>query len=147
MKSSAARPRMLAAAACALVFAAVSTAGCTAAQHQVVGSGESCSSCHSEEKAVFDLGVEPPAGTIESGSSVTVKTDARVVAVCEPAFTAQDGSSFVPTEASSVTVVDGEAVVQLQDGLWALCVDEGDSARARLVQADSGNSEAVVVEL
>ena len=38
-------------------------------------------------------------------------------------------------------------VVELEDGLWALCLDEGDKARAKLVRVDSASDATAVVEL
>lgn len=131
----------------ALAAGLFSLAGCAAGQHQVIDAGEACSSCHSDEKATYEWGTDVPSSTVESGASVTVRTDAPSVAVCRPVFTAQDGSGFVPEKLTDATVRDGEAVVSLEDGLWALCVDEGDAARARLVHVDSANSESAVFEL
>ena len=68
-----------------------------------------------------------PSETVESGSRVQVKTSGAAVAVvARPVFTAEDGSGFVPVIDSSVALDGGEAVVELEDGLWALCLDEGD---------------------
>ena len=72
-----------------------------------------------------------PLNVEESGSRVTVETDAETIAICRPVLTTEDGSSFVPEKVSEVSVVDGQATVELEDGLWALCVDEGDTARAK----------------
>lgn len=136
----------LACAAC-LALSAVLLAGCAGSgQHQVIGASETCASCHSEEKPVFE-GVEVPASAVRSDGSVTIKADAPSVTVCRPVFTAQDGSSYVPEESASASLVDGQAVVELDEGLWALCVDEGDAARARLVHVGAGNPEGAVVEL
>lgn len=136
-------------ASAALALALAALVGCAGGSHQVIGANESCASCHSEERETFDWGVAVPAGTVESGPSVTVKArgDASSVSVCVPAFTAEDGSAFVPVEAAKVAVSGGEAVVELEDGLWALCIDEGDSARSRLVHVASTSGEAAVVEL
>ena len=53
----------------------------------------------------------------------------------------------MPVIDSSVAVDGGEAVVELEDGLWALCLDEGDKARAKLVRVDSASDATAVVEL
>ena len=131
----------------ALVSTLLLLAGCAAGQHQIVDASETCASCHSEEKPVYEWGTEVPAGAVESAASVTVKAEASSIVVCRPVFTAQDGSSYVPEKVSSVSLADGQAVVELEDGLWALCVDEGDAARAKLVHVGSEGSEGVVVEL
>ena len=131
--------RVLAAAALPLMGAAT-LAGCSgASQHQVIDRNVACSSCHSDEK---------PSETVESGSRVQVKTSGAAVAVvARPVFTAEDGSGFVPVIDSSVALDGGEAVVELEDGLWALCLDEGDKARAKLVRVDSASDATAVVEL
>ncbi|MFR5195871.1 MAG: hypothetical protein ACLTEX_11245, partial [Eggerthella lenta] len=70
-----------------------------------------------------------------------------VAVVARPVFTAEDGSGFVPVIDSTVALDGGEAVVELEDGLWALCLDEGDKARAKLVRVDSASDATAVVEL
>lgn len=139
--------RVLAAAALPLM-GAVTLAGCSgASQHQVIDRNVACSSCHSVEKPVYE-GATVPSETVESGSRVQVKTSGAAVAVvARPVFTAEDGSGFVPVVDSSVALDGGEAVVELEDGLWALCLDEGDKARAKLVRVDSASDATAVVEL
>ena len=151
--------RVLAAAALPLMGAAT-LAGCSgASQHQVIDRNVACSSCHSDEKPVYE-GATVPSETVESGSvsythlrvesgsRVQVKTSGAAVAVvARPVFTAEDGSGFVPVIDSSVALDGGEAVVELEDGLWALCLDEGDKARAKLVRVDSASDATAVVEL
>ena len=139
--------RVLAAAALPLMGAAT-LAGCSgASQHQVIDRNVACSSCHSDEKPVYE-GATVPSETVESGSRVQVKTSGAAVAVvARPVFTAEDGSGFVPVIASSGALDGGEAVVELEDGLWALCLDEGDKARAKLVRVDSASDATAVVEL
>ena len=122
-------------------------AGCSPAQHQVIESGEECRGCHSEEKPTYEWSAEKLSNVAESGSRVTVETDAASIAVCRPVLTAEDGSSFVPERVSEASVVDGQADVELEDGLWALCVDEGDTARAKLVHVDSSSASGAVVKL
>ena len=111
--------RVLAAAALPLM-GAVTLAGCSgASQHQVIDRNVACSSCHSDEKPVYE-GATVPSETVESGSRVQVKTSGAAVAVvARPVFTAEDGSGFVPVIDSSVALDGGEAVVELEDGLWA----------------------------
>ena len=87
--------RVLAAAALPLMGAAT-LAGCSgASQHQVIDRNVACSSCHSDEKPVYE-GATVPSETVESG---------------------------------------------------ALCLDEGDKARAKLVRVDSASDATAVVEL
>ena len=139
--------RVLAAAALPLM-GAVTLAGCSgASQHQVIDRNVACSSCHSDEKPVYE-GATVPSETVESGSRVQVKTSGAAVAVvARPVFTAEDGSGFVPVIDSTVALDGGEAVVELEDGLWALCLDEGDTARAKLVRVDSAGDAPAVGEL
>ena len=119
----------------------------SASQHQVIDRNVACSSCHSDEKPGYE-GATVPSETVESGSRVQVKTSGAAVAVvARPVFTAEDGSGFVPVIDSSVALDGGEAVVELEDGLWALCLDEGDKARAKLVRVDSASDATAVVEL
>ena len=122
-------------------------AGCSPAQHQVIESGEECRGCHSEERPAYEWSAGMPLNVEESGSRVTVETDAETIAICRPVLTTEDGSSFVPEKVSEVSVVDGQATVELEDGLWALCVDEGDTARAKLVHVDSSSASDAVVKL
>ncbi|WP_270298159.1 hypothetical protein [Eggerthella sinensis] len=146
MRTAALRPLPLAlAAACALG----ALAGCSSGSHQVIDANESCVSCHSDEKETFEWGVPVPDGVIECGPSVAVKVkgDASSIAVCTPVFTAENGSTFVPVQQMTAALSGGEAVLELDDGLWALCVDEGDHARSQLVRVDSSNGETAVVEL
>lgn len=110
--------------------------GCAAGPHQVIGANDECPTCHSDQKATYEV----DAGTVnaaQAGSTVAVETQASEIAVCRPTFTAQDGSYFVPVEVRTVPVVDGRATVELEDGLWALCIDKGDTATSMLVSADS----------
>jgi hypothetical protein len=144
MRTAALRPLSLALAASCALGALV---GCSSGSHQVIDANEGCASCHSDEKETFAPGENALAGTLESGSTVTVRADAASIAVCTPTFTAADGSTFVPVQQSTAALSGGEAVLELDDGLWALCVDEGDHARSQLVRVDSSNGETAVVEL
>ena len=73
--------------------------------------------------------------------------DAAAVVVAEPLFTSEDGARFVPVQVRTVSLSGGEAALELDDGLWALCVDDGDAARAQLVRVDSASDAIAVVEL
>lgn len=125
----------------------VALTGCSAAQHQIIDAGQDCKACHSEEKPTYEGGAGVPADVVESGAQVTVETDAASIVVCRPVFTSEDGSTFVPEKASSAPVSGGRATVELEDGLWALCVDEGDTARAQLIHVDSSSASTAVVKL
>ena len=107
MRTAALRPLSLALAASCALGALV---GCSSGSHQVIDANEGCASCHSDEKETFAPGENAPAGTLESGSTVTVRADAASIAVCTPTFTAADGSTFVPVQQSTAALSGGEAV-------------------------------------
>lgn len=140
--------RALAPALALSLAAATALAGCSgASQHQVIDANEACATCHSEEKPSYER-VEDPAGTAQSGTQVRVKVpDAAAVVVAEPLFTSEDGARFVPVQVRTASLSGGEAALELDDGLWALCVDDGDVARAQLVRVDSASDAVAVVEL
>ncbi|RNL48375.1 hypothetical protein [Paraeggerthella hongkongensis] len=142
-----AKPRFSVIGVCALAVFAAALSGCTSGQHQVIDANEACVSCHPDGKAVRFWGADVPADVIESGTAVTVRTDAVSVLVCEPAFTSEDGSSFVPVLDSAVSTRGEETIVRLADGLWALCTDHDGSVRAQLVHVSSSSPHAAVVEL
>lgn len=148
MKSAARRFSRALAALSPLLLATLLFAGCSgSAQHQVVSAVGECSSCHSEEKPLFEWGVSVPEDTVESASSVTVSADADEVVVCVPRFTVEDGSRYVPVEAARAALDGGTATFELEEGLWAICVEEGDTARARLVHVDPSRADAASIEL
>ena len=125
----------------AMAFALV---GCGSGQHEVIDQGQDCSSCHSGSKQVYDD--VAPSSAVQSNGSVSVRTSAEQVLVCNPIFVSQDGSKFVPEQASSVKVVDGSAQLQLSEGTWALCTN-GKDAKAQLVTVSPDASEPADVEL
>ena len=118
--------------------------GCGSGQHEVIDQGQDCSSCHSGSKQVYD-GVAP-SSAVQSEGSVSVRTAAEQVLVCKPIFVSQDGSKFVPEQASSVKVVDGSAQLQLPEGTWALCTN-GKDVKAQLVTVSPDASGSADVEL
>lgn len=127
--------------ALAMAFALV---GCGSGQHEVIDQGQDCSSCHSGSKQVYD-GVAP-SSAVQSDGSVSVRTSAEQVLVCNPIFVSQDGSKFVPEQASSVKVIDGSAQLQLSEGTWALCTN-GKDVKAQLVTVSPDASGSADVEL
>lgn len=127
--------------ALAMAFALV---GCGSGQHEVIDQGQDCSSCHSGSKRVYD-GVAP-SSAVQSDGSVSVRTSAEQVLVCNPIFVSQDGSKFVPEQASSVKVIDGSAQLQLSEGTWALCTN-GKDIKAQLVTVSPDASGSADVEL
>lgn len=127
--------------ALAMAFALV---GCGSGQHEVIDQGQDCSSCHSGSKQVYD-GVAP-SSAVQSDGSVSVRTSAEQVLVCNPIFVSQDGSKFVPEQASSVKVIDGSAQLQLSEGTWALYTN-GKDIKAQLVTVSPDASGSADVEL
>lgn len=127
--------------ALAMAFALV---GCGSGQHEVIDQGQDCSSCHSGSKQVYDGVV--PSSAVQSDGSVSVRTSAEQVLVCNPIFVSQDGSKFVPEQASSVKVIDGSAQLQLSEGTWALCTN-GKDIKAQLVTVSPDASGSADVEL
>lgn len=130
-----------AAIALAMAFALV---GCGSGQHEVIDQGQDCSSCHSGSKQVYDD--VAPSSAVQSNGSVSVRTSAEQVLICKPIFVSQDGSKFVPEQASSVKVVDGLAQLQLSEGTWALCTN-GKDVKAQLVTVSPDASGSADVEL
>ena len=126
-------------------LAAVPLAGCSGG-HQVIEAGEDCSSCHADEKAVFEIsGV--PEGAVESGSRVVVETQAASVSVCVPLLASEDGSYYVFEERSRASAEDGRVELELEYGLWALCPDGGGTSASVRVHVDSSRSDAATVGL
>lgn len=130
-----------------LVFAAVLLGmfGCAPSQHQIIGTNESCVTCHADGKTTYEVGT--PFDVVQTGSTVMVNTQADSLVVCTPTFTSEDGSHYVPVQVTVVKVEGQEKSIELEDGLWALCVDEGDTARTKLVSVNSSRTESAVVEL
>lgn len=114
-------------------------AGCSGGNtHQIIAAGQDCSACHSDEKATFE--VAQPKDAAETSGEVIVKTSAGKLVVCEVVFTSEDGSSYVPVQHSTVTVADGQASITLDEGTWAVCIDEGGSSKSVLVTATSNST-------
>lgn len=122
------------------VAGAAMLAGCSGGNtHQIIAAGQDCSACHSSEKATFE--VAQPKDAAETSGKVIVKTSADKLVICEVVFTAEDGSSYVPVQHNTVAVADGQASISLDEGTWAICINEGGSSKSVLVQA-TGNSIA-----
>lgn len=115
-------------------------AGCShkGTQHQIVDASESCTTCHGE-KQTFDTTAHSDA--IQSNGTVHVKTDATQIVVCKPVFTSSDGSAWTPIRDHAVAVPNGQADVELSEGIWAICVDNGDSSTGKIVVVSSDAAE------
>ena len=115
--------------------------------HEILDSGEECLSCHEEEPQTYELDSAPSSAT-DCGTTITVTTDAEEVYVCDPTFASEDGAKYVPFAETRVSVSDGQATVDLEEGVWAICIDNGDgSSKGVLVNASASNSEEVTIEL
>lgn len=116
--------------------------GCSGA-HQVIGYGESCSSCHSDSKSTYE--VSSPKDAVTCNGQITVKTSASSVVVCKPTFISEDGSSYVPEQSKTVNVSGGQASLQLDAGTWALVVADGDNVKSsKLIVVDPSSASADV---
>lgn len=118
--------------------------GCGAKQHEIIDQGKSCASCHSDNKQTYE--VDLPASAAQSTGQVNVKTNASQVIIAKPTFISQDGSKFVPEQVSTQSVSDGQATVQLGEGTWAVCTNEG-QVKAKLVVVSAQAAGAADVEL
>lgn len=134
-------------AGCMVALSAVcafSFAGCGAKQHEIIDQGKSCASCHSDVKQTYD--VEQPANAAQSTGQVNVKTDASQVIIARPTFISQDGSKFVPEQVSTQSVANGQATVELSEGTWVVCTNDG-RVKAKLVVVSQQAAGAADVEL
>ncbi|MCD8199407.1 MAG: hypothetical protein LUD25_00335 [Coriobacteriaceae bacterium] len=120
----------------------LSLAGC-GNDHQVIPQGKSCLSCHSEDKETYDI-TEAPESAIETGTTLTVQTNADSIVVCTPIFTSEDGSTYTPVQYSTSTVTDGEVTLELDEGMWAIAIDKGDSSTSKLVNVVPGADPATI---
>lgn len=130
--------------ACAVAVCALFGLSACSGTHELIGSGKSCTSCHSDAKQTYD--VSSPAGAIASNGTVEVKTSASQVVVCKPTFISEDGSRFVPEQYSTASVSDGKAEVSLDEGTWVLCTVDGTAVQksAVVVVSSTGASSAEV---
>ncbi len=126
------------------VVCACGFAGCGAKQHEIIDQGKSCVSCHSDNKQTYD--VEQPASAAQSTGQVNVKTNASQVIIAKPTFISEDGSKFVPEQVSAQNVSDGQATVQLPEGTWAVCTNDG-QVKAKVVVVNAQAAGAADVEL
>ena len=124
-----------------IVAAGTALMGCSSSTHEVIESSETCMSCHGEEKTTYDI---EPENTQAVASTVTVSTSATTVYVCEPLFAYEDDDSFyVPRMVSSVSVTDGSATIQLEEGTWALVAGQDTSASRVLVHVSSDGVQEI----
>ena len=112
-------------------------AGCAGGNtHQVIAMGQNCSSCHPDEKTTYKAIL--PKNITEADGEVTVRISADKLVVCEVKFTSEDSSRYVPVNHGTVNVENGEAVITPSEGIWAICIDEGDFSKSELVHLEGG---------
>lgn len=136
--------------ACFSIFAlglTLTLCACSQANsHEILTSQETCSDCHSDEKPVYSATSSDTA--LICDTRVTVETEESHVVLCEPLFINEEASSFVPKELKRYPVQDGQVVISgLDSGLWALCVDYGDSSKGVLINVEVGSSYQASVML
>lgn len=126
--------------AAALIVPGIALTGCGTAQHQVIKANDSCISCHDASMEA----AEAPVSALEAtsvGLELTVETSRATVSVCEPLYTHNATVPYVPREVRSVQVVNGKATVRLEEGLWAIAVQEaGGATTSVLVEATADGS-------
>ncbi len=123
------------------VACAVGLSGCAGA-HEIIASGEQCTSCH-DEKSTYE--VSAPKDAVDCGTQLTVETSAPTVVIAKPIFISEDGSSYVPQRASQANVKDGAATLTLEEGTWAICAADGDKVSAsKIVQVSASGSAATI---
>lgn len=126
--------------ASALAVAITALTGCGIAQHQVIKANDRCIACHDANMKEADT----PAASLEItsvGLELTVETSHATVSVCEPLYTDNAAVPYVPREIRSAKVVDGKATVQLEEGIWAIAVQEaGGATTSVLVEATADGS-------
>ena len=128
------------------MFAMCVLSGCSGNNHQIIGASQDCLTCHADGKETFD--VSSPSGAKETSGKVIVKTSADSIAICHVTFTSADGSSYVPKSYNTTNVSNGQAEITLEEGIWAICIDQGDSSKSVLVKSSGDASgDALTVEL
>lgn len=134
--------------ALALVLASVPlfTTGCTAkGTHQVIALNEQCESCHSQPMDTYEP--SQPSSAVPVGETMTVRTSEPQVLLCKPRFVSEDGSDYVPVEWKRFPVEGGSAEVILEEGVWCLAIDKGDSSKTALVSCSAENSPDTAIDL
>lgn len=145
-------PRACAIALCAGLFALslATLAGCGAGAqgtvtHQIVQGANACVTCHPSDRAPFADAT--PANATACNGTVEVTTNSDTVIVCKPLCGKEDGSFCIPERMTSVKVEDGKATVELEEGIWAVCIDKGGSSNGVIVNVTPGAGQAVSATL
>ena len=120
--------------------------GCSGNNHQIISTTQDCLTCHGSGKETYEVASPSSAKTTEG--KVVVKTSAESLVICNVVFTSSDGSSYVPESYKTVAVSNGQAEIELEAGIWAICIDEGSSSKSVLISSNGNASgEALSVEL
>lgn len=142
-------PHVVAACAAAGVLAgALALAGCSSAgtvTHQIISSENVCINCHSGDRQAYADAT--PANVQTCNGTVEVSTDASAVYVCRPLCGTEDGSFCIPLQGTQVSVKDGTATIQLEEGTWIVCIDTGGASSGVLVTTDASANEPLEVTL
>ena len=110
----------------AALMGAATLAGCSgASQHQVIDRNVACSSCHSDEKPVYE-GATVPRKPLRAGRGCRSRHREPRLRRRATCFHCRGRLGFRACDRFVRRLDGGEAVVELEDGLWALCLDEGD---------------------
>jgi uncharacterized membrane protein len=130
---------------CAACMCAIALCGCSGG-HQIIDSVNECSSCHSDKNAVDNTTVTADATQSNGNITVSAKGENRVY-VCTPAFTDEQGSYYVPVKSKVVTLTDGSANIELDEGYWVIAKDNGGSSDNVLVEVSPEYADGVEISL
>lgn len=117
--------------------------GCGAStQHKMVT--HECEECKKKGVEIYE--VEEPIGAIKTGSEFVVKADEEVY-LCRPQFTTERGAKYIPFKSAVFDMKNGEVLLHLKPGVYALCLDRGDSCVGQLVVVSEDCTDSPEIEL
>ncbi len=119
-------------------------AGCSVTTHQIVSSTDSCASCHSEVPATYDVADSEVSVTQTCGTTITVETSQSEVIACKPLYVSESGKDYVPLRKQTARVDDGKATLELEEGLWLIAIDKGDSSKSVFIYVDASAENATI---
>lgn len=128
----------------AALMCALFLGGCGPKGHQIVSTNQPCTSCHGEKTT---YGTTAHNDALHSNNTVTVKTSAGKISVCTPLFTSSDGTAYTPILSYVEPVTNGSVTLQLDDGVWAICIDKGDSSVGQIVVVSSDEPDSAMITL
>lgn len=134
---------LMALVACICMFSVLAMPACSSStQHRIMTTV--CQEC--EDEGVETYEVEQPVGSKKSGGTVIIQADEPVY-LCNPVFTSKNGSSYIPYAVSRYNMNDGEVKVTLKPGVYAFCLDRGDSSIGKLVVVSEDYSDVPEIKL